>query len=204
MKRVIILLSLLILFLLTNLIWAQKARINKAAPDFKLKASDGNEYVLSDYKGKYVVLEWINFGCPFVRKHYNSGNMQNLQKVYREKGVVWFTICSSGVGKQGYLEGEELKEKINKVKVNSTAYLIDADGKVGKMYGAKTTPHMFVIDSKGKLIYAGGIDDKPSTDLDDVKGATNYVSAALDAAMAGKPVEIQSTKSYGCSIKYTE
>jgi len=130
--------------------------------------------------------------------------MQKLQKAYREKDVVWFTICSSGEGKQGYFEGEELKEKLKKENVNSTAYLIDADGKVGKMYSAKTTPHMFVIDPKGKLIYAGGIDDRPSTDLDDIKGATNYVSATLDAAMAGKPVEVQSTKPYGCSVKYAD
>jgi peroxiredoxin len=204
MKKFSILFSILMLLLFTNVLLAQKAKVNESAPDFKLTDSDGKEYVLSNFKGKYVVLEWANFGCPFVKKHYNSENMQKLQKIYGEKDVVWFTICSSGEGKQGYLEGDELKEKLKKEKINSMAYLIDAEGRVGKAYGARTTPHMFVIDPKGKLIYAGGIDDKVSTDVDDVKGATNYVSAALDAAMAGKDVKVQSASPYGCGVKYAD
>jgi len=179
-----------------------KAKLNEAAPDFKLTDSNGKTHALADYKGKWVVMEWVNFACPFVRKHYDSGNMQKLQKGYLEKEVVWLSICSSADGKQGFFDGDELINKIEEEKVASTAYLVDADGIVGKKYGAKTTPHMFVIDPKGKLVYAGGIDDKRSTDVDDVKSAKNYVSMALDAGMAGKDIPVQSSKSYGCSVKY--
>ena len=179
-----------------------KAKLNETAPDFKLTDSNGKTHALSDFKGKWVVLEWVNFDCPFVRKHYDSGNMQKLQKGYQEKEVVWLSICSSADGKQGFFDGDELTDKIEEEKVASTAYLVDADGTVGKKYGDKTTPHMFVIDPKGKLVYAGGIDDKRSTDVDDVKSAKNYVSMALDAGMTGKEIAVQSSKSYGCSVKY--
>jgi cytochrome oxidase Cu insertion factor (SCO1/SenC/PrrC family) len=178
------------------------AAINKKAPDFSLVGIDGKTYKLSDYAGKYVVLEWNNPDCPFVRKHYGSGNMQALQKRYVDEGVVWLTICSSARGKQGYYEPDALKPMLKKLKVASTAYLRDPEGTVGRLYAAKTTPDMFVIDPKGVLIYAGAIDDKPSTNLDDIKGARNYVAACLDAAMAGKAVATASTASYGCSVKY--
>jgi glutathione peroxidase-family protein len=194
---------LVILFIAAVGVYAgEQARLNEAAPDFTLKDNNGRSYTLSDFKGKYVVLEWVNFGCPFVGKHYNSGHMQKLQKMYTDKGVIWFTICSSAEGKQGYFEGKELDEKIKEKGVNSTAYLIDEDGSVGKIYGAKTTPHMYVINPAGKLIYVGGIDNRATTSLDDINGATNYVENALDEAMAGKPVVVQTARPYGCSVKY--
>ncbi|RMH69040.1 MAG: thioredoxin family protein [Gemmatimonadetes bacterium] len=179
-----------------------KIKIDAPAPDFTLTDATGKTYSLSDFKGKYVVLEWVNFGCPFVRKHYDTNNMQQLQKTYTEKGVVWLAICSSAKGKQGYYSGDELTKQLKKEKFAGTAYLIDEDGTVGKLYSAKTTPHMYVIDPDGNLIYMGAIDSMPSAKKEDVKSATNYVAAALDAAMEGMPVETKATKAYGCSVKY--
>lgn len=179
-----------------------KARIDSAAPGFSLVDVEGNRHTLDDYAGSFVVLEWINFDCPFVKKHYRSGAMQRLQKTYGEQGVVWLSICSSARGKQGHLSAKEASKRIRKHKGAQSAYLFDVDGAVGKAYGAKTTPHMFVIDPDGVLIYAGAIDDKPSTDIADVKDAANYVSAALDAALAGGAVAKKSTQPYGCSVKY--
>lgn len=179
-----------------------KAVVDEKAPDFRLAAIDGKTYSLSDYKGKYVVLEWNNFECPFVKKFYGSGTMQELQQAYTEKGVAWFTICSSAEGKQGYYDADVLKSMTADRKLASTAYLQDLDGKVGKLYGAKTTPHMFVINPDGALIYAGAIDDKPSANPEDIATAQNYVTASLNRAMAGQPVEVKSTASYGCSVKY--
>jgi peroxiredoxin len=179
-----------------------RAAIDKPAPDFTLSDIEGKSRSLSDYKGKYVVLEWNNPDCPFVRKHYGSGNMQALQKTYRNKGVAWLTICSSGAGRQGYYEPAQLKKMAEKNGAAFSAYLRDTDGAVGRMYGAKTTPHIFVIDPDGILIYAGAIDDKPSTKKEDIDGATNYVRASLDAAMAGKAVAVKSSTPYGCSVKY--
>jgi peroxiredoxin len=181
---------------------AATAAIDQKAPDFTLTGIDGKNYKLSDFKGKYVVLEWNNLDCPFVKKHYGSGNMQALQKKYTDKGVVWLTICSSAEGKQGYYEPAALKEMTKERKLSSTAYLRDADGTVGKEYGAKTTPSMFVVNPEGTLIYAGAIDSKPSTDPNDIPGATNYVAACLDASMAGKTIATRTTVSYGCSVKY--
>ena len=178
------------------------ATVGETAPNFTLMDASGKQHSLADYKGKYVVLEWINFGCPFVKKHYGSGNMQSLQKKYEEKGVVWLSICSSAPGKQGHFEGKELTTEIKDNGCMANAYLVDADGAVGRMYNAKTTPNMYVIDPSGKLIYAGAIDDKPSTDQADINGATNYVKAALDAAMAGKAVAVSNTQPYGCGVKY--
>ena len=178
------------------------AVVGKAAPAFSLTDMDGTTVKLSDYKGKFVVLEWVNFECPFVRKHYGSENMQKLQKAYTEKDVVWITICSSAPGKQGNLTGEEAREATKEHGASPTEFLLDPKGVAGRAYGAKTTPHMFVIDPKGKLIYAGAIDDTPSTKVDDIPNSKNYVVAALDAALAGKPVETATTKPYGCSVKY--
>ncbi|MEP0828023.1 MAG: thioredoxin family protein [Candidatus Zixiibacteriota bacterium] len=178
------------------------ATVGQTAPDFTLIDANGKSHSLSSFKGKFVVLEWVNFDCPFVRKHYNSGNMPRLQKEMMEKGVVWLGICSSASGKQGYFEGKELTERLKSEGFSANAYLIDNDGKVGRMYGAKTTPHMYIISPEGTLIYAGAIDDKPTTKLDDVKGASNYVVAALQAAMGGKEIATKSTVSYGCSVKY--
>lgn len=178
--------------------------IGSAAPDFTLPAADGSVVNLKDYAGKLVVLEWHNKGCPFVHKHYDSGNMQALQKEFTAKDVVWLTINSSAEGKQGYETAADALETFKKDGAASTHLLLDADGKVGRLYGAKSTPHMFVIDKDGKLAYAGAIDDKPSTDAEDVKTAHNYVRAALESLMAGKPVETAATKSYGCGVKYAD
>jgi peroxiredoxin len=174
----------------------------QAAPDFKLTDTKGQVHSLSDFKGKHVVLEWFNHDCPFVVKHYESGNMQSLQKEYTGKGVVWLSINSSAPGKQGHYTPEESNKMTQDKGVSSTAVLLDSDGKVGKMYGAKTTPHMYVIDPQGVLIYQGAIDSTPSTDPADIPASKNYVKAALDASLSGGVVREATTKSYGCSVKY--
>lgn len=194
-------LAFLILIFATS-INAQNAKLNEAAPEFTLKDSFGKEHSLSDFSGKIVVLEWINFECPFVKKHYNSNNMQKLQEKYAMDSIAWFALCSSAEGKQGNFSSEEINSRSKKLKAKYLAYLIDEDGKVGKMYGAKTTPHMYIIDKKGKLVYAGGIDDTPSTDIDDIETAKNYVSLALDELLDDKNVSTQSSTPYGCSVKY--
>ena len=173
-----------------------------AVPDFTLTDSNGLKHSLSDYKGKFVVLEWFNPDCPFVKKHYNSGNMPNLQKQYTAKGVIWLSINSSAKGKQGSYTPEGFNKFIADKGAAPTAVLLDADGKVAHLFEAQTTPGMFVIDPKGILIYQGAIDDIPSADPADVAKAKNYVKTALDAAMNGKPVAVAATKSYGCSVKY--
>ena len=178
------------------------AVVGQAAPDFSAKDSNGATQSLSAYKGKFVVLEWVNFECPFVGKHYGSGHMQELQKTYTGKGVVWLSINSSATGKQGYYAADKVDALVQQKSAAPTAYLLDTAGTVGREYGAKTTPHMFIVDPKGTLIYAGGIDDTPSTDQADIKTAKNYVQKALDEALAGKPVSTASTQSYGCSVKY--
>ncbi|WFB35120.1 thioredoxin family protein [Kiritimatiellota bacterium B12222] len=172
------------------------------APAFTLMDTEGNEHALSDYKGKVVVLEWFNHGCPFVQKHYSKGNMQALQKTYTDKGVVWLAIVSSADGKQGSDSADGHNKTAAEKGTNATAILIDADGTVGKAYGAKTTPHMFVIDAKGELVYQGAIDDKRSVNPADIATSTNYVVAALDAVLAGEAVEVAKTTPYGCSVKY--
>jgi len=174
----------------------------KQAPAFTLTDTNGTEHSLSDFAGKIVVLEWFNEGCPFVKKHYTKGNMQALQKAYAEKGVVWLRIVSSATGKQGYKSNEEHNATTDKWKVNSTALLVDADGKVGKSYSAKTTPHMFVINAEGAIAYQGAIDDKRSTNADHIPDSKNYVKAALDSLLAGEKVEVARTAPYGCSVKY--
>jgi hypothetical protein len=172
------------------------------APDFKGTDADGRTQSLSQYRGKYVVLEWANQGCPFDRKHYLSGSMEALQKQWTAKGVVWLSVISSAPGEQGYVTAAEEKEYLNRMHATPTAAILDPNGAIGRLYAAKTTPHMFVIDPSGKLIYQGAIDDKPTPDQADLKGAHNYVSAALEEAMSGKPVETATTRPYGCSVKY--
>jgi len=193
---------IIFVLLLGVTVFSQQAKLNESAPDFKLKDSNGKEHSLSDVKEKIVVLEWINYDCPFVKKHYDSKNMQSLQEKYTAKGVIWLAICSSAKGKQGNFSSEEINKRSKNHNAKFTAYLIDEDGKVGKMFGAKTTPHMYIIDKDGKLVYAGGIDDKATTDVDDIKTAKNYVSAALDELLNGKQVTTQSSTPYGCSVKY--
>ncbi|BCX46440.1 thioredoxin family protein [Haloferula helveola] len=172
------------------------------APGFTLPSVKGEEVSLSDYKGKVVVLEWINFGCPFVKKHYGSGNMPMLQEKYSDDEVVWISVNSSAEGKGGYMPAEKLGERAEKEGSKADQIVLDTDGKVGKAYGAKTTPHMFVIGKDGKLAFGGGIDNKPSTKAADVEGATNFVVAAVDALLAGKPVETAKAPPYGCGVKY--
>jgi peroxiredoxin len=182
-------------------LWAA-AVVGEPAPAFKATDSNGAPHDLTSLKGKFVVLEWVNFECPFVRKHYGTGNMQKLQKTYTSKGVVWLSVNSSAAGKQGNFPADRVNALLKENGAAPTAYLIDAAGAVGQAYGAKTTPHMFVIDPKGRVVYAGGIDDKPSTEPADVETARNFVSAALDEAMAGKPVTTPTSAPYGCSVKY--
>jgi peroxiredoxin len=178
------------------------AVVGEPAPAFTLADTNGRSHSLEDLRGKTVVLEWWNDECPFVGKHYGSGNMQRLQKEWTAKGVVWLTISSSAPGRQGYVDGAQANAWMKEKGAAPTAVLLDHDGKVGRAYGAKTTPHMFVIDPKGTLVYAGGIDDKPSTDLADVATAKNFVSAALAEVTAGKRVTTAVSQPYGCSVKY--
>ena len=181
---------------------AEAPAVGAAAPDFSLPNSDGKNEKLSEFKGKYVVLEWTNPECPFVRKHYESGNMQKLQAEYVKKGVVWLSIDSSAPGEQGYLDVADAKKaKADKYAADS-ALLLDPDGKVGHLYEARNTPQMFIVDPEGKLIYSGAIDSIPSADKADLAKATNYVGEALDEALAGKPVAHAKSKPYGCSVKY--
>jgi peroxiredoxin len=183
-------------------IGAKSPAIGTKAPDFTLTDTSGNKRSLSDFKGKHVVLEWINHGCPFVKKHYNTNNMQTLQREFTAKGVIWLSICSSAKGKQGHMSNDEWNKTTKNKEANPTAVLIDGNGKVGKKYDAKTTPHIFIIDPEGNLVYKGAIDDKATTDKNDVPTAKNYVRAALEESLAGQPVSIASTESYGCSVKY--
>jgi peroxiredoxin len=179
-----------------------KTEIGQAAPNFSLPDTNGKTHTLADLKGKYVVLEWYQPDCPFVGKHYRSGNMQALQAEYTAKGVVWLSIDSSAPGEQGNYPADKLNEIAKQDRSGRTALLLDPDGAVGRLYEAKTTPDMYIIDPKGILVYKGAIDNKQSTDLADVKTATNYVKEALDAVIAGKSVSITATRPYGCSVKY--
>lgn len=181
---------------------AADAVVGEKAPDFELSDTNGDSHKLSDFQDEYVVLEWLNHDCPFVRKHYDSGNMQELQKKYTDADVVWLSICSSAPGKQGHYEPEAANKLTVEKKALPTAVLVDEEGTVGRLYGAKVTPHMYVIDPEGTLIYQGAIDDIPSPRKEDVAKANNYVAAALDASMAGEPVARTSSKAYGCSVKY--
>ena len=190
-----------VLFMMGQLSFAEVG-IGRPAPEFSLPDSNGQTRSLSDYKGKFVVLEWVNFGCPFVIKHYGSNNMQQLQKEMVDKGVVWLSINSSAEGKQGFYSPQEVNALLTEKNANPTAYLIDTPGTVGKLYGAATTPHIFIIDPAGILVYQGAIDDKPTFDPQDIPGARNYVREAMGEAMAGKPIAVAATKSYGCSVKY--
>jgi len=194
--------AVLLIGLAPSDVLAQEATVNQQAPNFTLTAADGETHRLSDFEGKYVVLEWLNYGCPFVQKHYESGNMQQLQKSYTEKDVVWLSIVSSAEGKQGYYPPNEMLEQKKKHDGEMTAILMDTSGEVGRAYGAQVTPHMYVISPEGQLIYKGGIDDKPTTDTADIEGATNYVQLALDQAMSGEEVKVQTARPYGCTVKY--
>jgi hypothetical protein len=179
-------------------------KVGEQAPTFSAPDIAGKTVRLGDYAGRTIVLEWTNDGCPFVGKHYDSGNMQSLQQRYTAAGVVWLTIASSAPGEQGYVTPAEARADLARWRAAPSGFLLDPEGIVGRLYNARATPHMVVIDRTGRLVYMGAIDDKPSTSLTDVKTAHNYVAAALDAIAAGQPVAVASTRAYGCSIKYKE
>lgn len=196
----------IILIVLVGLLGAGTAlaqlTVGQPAKDFSLEDTSGQKRSLSEFHGKYVVLEWFNYECPFVKKHYDSGHMQALQKEFAAQGVVWLAINSSAPGNQGHYSAKEMNDLTRAKGGAAAAVLLDPSGKVGRLYGAQTTPHMFIIDPQGNLIYQGAIDDKPGVDPSELKGAKNYVRAALQEALAGRPVEVSSTKPYGCSVKY--
>lgn len=172
------------------------------APDFKGVDSNGVQHSLAEYRGKFVVLEWANKGCPYEQKHYLSGNMESLQKQWTAKGVVWLSVISSAPGQQGYVTPAEENDYLRTMKASPTAVLLDPRGTIGHLYDARTTPHMFIIDPAGKIVYQGAVDDKPSPDPETLKSADNYLNDALNAAMVGKPVAVAVTRPYGCSVKY--
>lgn len=176
--------------------------VGQPAPDFTLKDAAGKAVKLSDFKGKHVVLEWTNPGCPYVKKHYDSGNMPATQKEATGKGVVWLSINSTEKASGDYLEPARLVAWQKERKSAPTAVLMDEEGTAGRAYGARTTPHMYIVDPQGKLIYAGGIDSIASSNPADIAKATNYVKQALGEALAGQPVSAATTRPYGCSIKY--
>jgi peroxiredoxin len=183
-------------------VWA--ASLGQPAPSFTAADTNGKVRKLSDFNGKFLVLEWTNRDCPYTRKHYQSGNMERLQHQWTARGVVWLTVQSSAPGEQGYVIGGEENAYLADMKAAPTAVLLDPTGQLGHLYDAKTTPHMFVINPKGVLIYDGAIDDRPTTDASDIPKAKNYVAQALEEAMAGKPVSVPTSRPYGCSVKYAE
>ena len=197
-----ILLSLSLLALAFALPASAGVAVGEAAPDFSVTDSNGKTQTLAQYKGKTVVLEWNNPECPFVRKHYSSGNMQKQQADAVADGVVWLTINSGANGKQGHLDGAGANAFVAQYHATPTAYLLDPDGKVGKLYGARTTPHMYVIDASGTLRYMGGIDSIASTDKEDLAKATQFVPQVLTELKAGKAVSVTTSQPYGCSVKY--
>ena len=188
--------------LATTLLAADSPPVGSAAPDFSLPDANGKTHSLAQYKGKYVVLEWFNPQCPFVKKHYGSDNMQKLQQEYTSKGVVWLSIDSSAPGAEGNLTPEQAKSTMNSWKTHQTALLLDPEGKAGRAFGAKNTPYMFVINPEGKVVYEGAIDSKATPNPADIPSSTNYVKIALDESISGKPVTTAATKPYGCSVKY--
>ena len=178
--------------------------VGKPAPNFRLADANGKAVTLSDFRGKTVVLEWNNPGCPFVKKHYSSANMQKAQAAAAKDGVVWLTINSGAPGKQGHMNGAEAKAFVAESGARPAAYLLDPNGVVGKTYEAKTTPHMYIVNKAGTLVYAGGIDDKPTPNPADVNSARNHVLAALSELKAGKPVSVATSRPYGCAVKYKD
>jgi peroxiredoxin len=194
-----------ILLLLAVTTWVHaEAEIGKPAPAFTLPSCESKSVSLADFKGKVVVLEWTNYGCPFVVKHYGSGNMQKLQADATAKGVIWLSICSSAPKQQGHATPADALKACTEKNSAATAYLIDESGATGRAYGAKRTPEMYVINADGILVYHGAIDDKKSVDPADIATAKNFVAAAIDETLAGKPVSTPETEAYGCSIKYAK
>lgn len=197
---------LLPLIVLAALAMPASANLTAGNParDFKLRDTDNNVIQLAQYKGKTVVIEWHNPGCPFVKKHYGSGNMQGTQAAAIAQGAVWLTINSGAPGKQGHMTGPQAAALVKEQNVRSTEYLLDPEGVVGKAYGAKTTPQIFIVNPAGTIVYQGAIDDKPTANPGDIAGARNHVKAALAEMKAGKAVSVAETKPYGCAVKYPE
>jgi peroxiredoxin len=185
---------------------SQAIEIGQKAPDFSAESAGFEKiapsFKLSNFKGQIVVLEWLNHGCPFVKKHYGSGNMQSLQKKYTSKGIKWFSVISSAPGKQGHVDALEAQKQMKEHQSFANRVLLDPSGKVGQLYGAKTTPHFFILDSEGKMAYQGAIDDQPDTNPESVKTANNFIAKALDEMLEKKAVTTPNTKAYGCSVKY--
>lgn len=179
------------------------AAVGQPAPAFTATDTNGKAVSLADFKGRHVVLEWVNPGCPYVVKHYGSGNMQGTQREAAAKGVVWLSVNSTAADARDFLKPAEMAAWMQQQKAAATATLMDADGKVGRAYGARTTPHMYIIDPAGKLVYAGAIDSIPSGRVADIANATNHVKVALAESLAGKPVSTPVTRPYGCSVKYS-
>jgi peroxiredoxin len=176
--------------------------VGERAPGFSVVDAYGNTHSLSDFKGKFVILEWLNHDCPFVRKHYDGNNMQQLQKKYTAQGAVWLSVISSAPGKQGYLEPEAARNITKEKNASPTAVLLDADGTMGRAYGARVTPHMFIINPDGILEYNGAIDDRPTPRASDLQGARNYLAEAMDALSSGGKVEVRTFTPYGCAVRY--
>jgi peroxiredoxin len=189
-------------FIASPIYAADVPSVGSAAPDFSLTDANGRTQSLSQYKGKHVVLEWFNPECPFVKKHYGSGNMQKLQEEYTSKGVVWLTIDSNAPGTEGSLSADAASKIATGWKTHQTALLLDPDGKAGRAYGARNTPNMVVISPEGKIVYEGAIDSKATPNPADIPNSTNYVKVALDESLAGKPITTSTTTPYGCSVKY--
>ena len=176
--------------------------VNQPAPAFTVSDTRGNTHTLDAYRGKWVVLEWFNHSCPYTKKHYKSDNMQSLQREYTGRGVVWISVISSAPGKDGYGSAADADKLTIEKKASPSFVVRDTAGTLGRMYGARNTPHLFVIDPAGVLRYAGAIDDKPTSKAKDVKDAKNYVKAALDAGLSGQPIAVATTQPYGCDVKY--
>src|SRR5881275_909116 len=195
-------LALLTSLLAAACVFAEPPPVGSAAPEFSAPDSKGKSHSLSQYKGKYVVLEWFNPECPFVKKHYGSGNMQKLQQEYTVKGVVWLTIDSNAPGTEGNITPEEAQKITASWKTHQTALLLEPEGKAGRAYGAKNTPNMVIINPEGKIAYEGAIDSKATPNPADIPSSTNYIKSALDQSLAGKSISTPQTKPYGCSVKY--
>lgn len=183
---------------------ASAATVGQPARDFRLTDMAGRNVSLGQFRGRTVVLEWHNPGCPFVQKHYNSGNMQRTQAAARAQGAVWLTINSGAPGKQGYMTGAQAQAQVRAANAQPTHYLLDPRGVVGRAYDAQTTPHMYIVDPQGRLVYQGGIDDRPTANPADIQGARNHVLAALADLRAGRAVAVSDTRPYGCSVKYAD
>ena len=178
--------------------------VDEPAPAFALPDTHGEQHSLEDYRGEWVVLEWLNYGCPYVQKHYESGNIPGQQERWTERGVNWFAVVSSAPGKQGYYPADEMRERGEAFGVEADAILLDPEGEVGRAYGARTTPHMFVIDPEGEVVYMGGIDDVPTARIEDLERATQLVDRALEQALAGEEITRPTSRPYGCSVKYAD